>query len=90
MSKAIHEYQQTPFKSIKTIRFQAKCSDMFDFCYCDKDSNPIVEGSGYTPSFLTTHGSGSDYIDLEIDLETGQILNWKKPSTDNILDHLCE
>jgi hypothetical protein len=40
------------------------------------------EYNGYVPSFL---GRGGDDVELEIDLETGQIVGWKKPSQE-VLD----
>ena len=36
----------------------------------------VAEHNGYVPRFLP--GNGGDYVNLEIDLETGTILNWKK------------
>jgi len=42
------------------------------------------EYDGYVPDFLGKHG---DYVKLTIDLDTGQVVDWKKPS-DEELDEL--
>ena len=62
----------------KTLFISAKCSDLFSaFLY---DGNKIVgEYDGYVPKFMPGEHYG-DYVTLEIDLETGKILNWKTPT----------
>lgn len=55
----------------KTIQFYGKTSDCFGGVI-KVDDKVIKEMDGYPPFFL---GDG-DGIDLEIDLATGQILNW--------------
>lgn len=56
---------------MKTIAFFGKTSD--NFCMIIKtDQNEIIkEVQDYPPIFL-----GYDGISLEVDIETGQILNW--------------
>ena len=65
----------------KTISISAKCSDLFGaFLY---DGNKLVgEYDGYVPEWLPNPKNQhfGDYINLEIDIETGRILNWKKPT----------
>ena len=61
---------------MKTIEISAKCSDMFS-AVLSETGQPSKYYDGYVPDFLGTWG---DYVQLKIDLETGQILNWKKPS----------
>ena len=56
----------------------AKCSDLFSADLL-KDGKIVKEYSGYVPSFMPGQHYG-DYVQLEIDMETGQILNWKKPT----------
>ena len=56
------------------ITISAKCSDLF---YAQLDDGR--EYDGYVPEFFPGEHYG-DYVALEIDLSTGQILNWKKPS----------
>lgn len=62
----------------KTISFSAKCSDMFNATLREDDRH--AQYNGYVPSFL----GGGDYVQLKIDLETGQILNWKAPTEEDL------
>jgi hypothetical protein len=69
-----------------TIKITAKCSDMFNAQLVEKSTSSreiIGEHDGYVPAWFpnpqTKHYG--DYVELEIDIETGQILNWKKPTT---------
>jgi hypothetical protein len=66
---------------MKTIRISAKCSDLFAALLCDGDKI-IGEYGGYVPAWLpnlqTEHYG--DYVTLEIDIETGKIIGWKKPT----------
>ena len=41
----------------------------------------------YVPGFFPTEHFG-DYLDLTIDIETGKILNWVKPSIKELVDIL--
>lgn len=44
------------------------------------DDNKLVgEYDGYVPKFFPGQHFG-DYVNLEIDIETGKIVNWKKPT----------
>jgi hypothetical protein len=61
----------------------AKCSDLFAAVLW-KDS--VVDGipvgkeyTGYVPDFMPGNHWG-DYVELDIDLKTGKILNWNTPS----------
>jgi hypothetical protein len=59
----------------RTMSFSAKCSDMFSGTLTLGDESFNLEGD--VPSL----GIGSsDYIELNINLQTGQILNWKPPT----------
>lgn len=72
----------------KIIKFCAKCSDMFSATIHDKDGKKLFEYDGYVPDFFPDEHYG-DYVILDIDLETGKILNWKKPTQEDI-DELKE
>jgi len=64
---------------VNRISISAKCSDL---CYSElQDSNGIgvAEHNGYVPALMPDDHSG-DYVILDIDLETGTILNWKRPT----------
>ena len=55
------------------LSITAKCSGMFSASMDGK------EYDGYVPDFMPGDHYG-DYVMLEIDIETGHIVNWKKPS----------
>lgn len=65
----------------QTIHISAKCSDLFSAFLRDGDKI-VGEYDGYVPDWLpnlkTEHYS--DYVILEIDIATGQIIGWKKPT----------
>jgi len=72
----------------KKIAICAKCSDLFAADLFDEDDNHILAYGGYVPDFMPGDHYG-DYIELEIDLETGRILNWTTPSEED-LDKMAE
>jgi hypothetical protein len=64
---------------VKRIYISAKCSDL---CYAEligPQSEVVAEHDGYVPALMPEEHFG-DYVELQIDLETGKIMNWKKPS----------
>lgn len=63
---------------MKTINITAKCSDMFA-ANLKEDGKIIGEYDGYVPDFMPGNHYG-DYVELQIDIDTGKILNWKKPT----------
>ena len=68
--------------SKQVIQISAKCSDMFSASLI-KDGKEVADYSGYVPDFFPGKHYG-DYVTLDIDVETGQILNWKAPSQDQL------
>ena len=68
----------------KTLRIYSKICDQFTGTLEDADGEIIAEwDNDYVPSFLPEQHDG-DYLILDIDLETGQILNWKKPTREDL------
>lgn len=67
----------------KTIQIHAKCSDCCCATLLDQDGNEILDHDGYVPSFMPGEHYG-DYIILDIDLDTGKILNWVPPTAEQI------
>jgi len=63
----------------KTARVIAKCSDQCSVTLMDDKDSVIARHNGYVPEFMPGEHYG-DYVELDIDLETGRILNWEKPS----------
>jgi hypothetical protein len=61
------------------LSINAKCSDLFSASLYDDKGKLIGDYRGYVPDFFPGQHYG-DYVTLEIDVETGKILNWKKPS----------
>lgn len=64
---------------VKSIFVTAKCSDACHISFMDENEKVIGERDDYVPDFMPEEHYG-DYIELEIEVETGQILNWKKPT----------
>ena len=62
-------------KNIKTISIHAKCSDMCNTKLINLNDQTVYEQSDHVPHGLGI-GEGGDYINLQIDVETGKILNW--------------
>jgi hypothetical protein len=61
------------------LKISAKCSDLCYTNYTDKNGKE-TESDGYVPEGIGIDEYG-DYVVLDIDMETGQIQNWK-PVTD--------
>lgn len=64
------------------LEISAKCSDMF-CATLRKGEEVLKEYDGYVPEFFPGQHWG-DYVQLDIDMETGMILNWKKPTQEQI------
>lgn len=60
---------------IREMQISLKVRDEFRCAFVDDKGNEILEYDGYVPSFMPGEHYG-DYVTLNIDLETGQILNW--------------
>ena len=65
---------------IKTISIQGKVSDRCNAGLYDEDDNLLLEHDGYVPKWMP--GGGGDYLSIEIDNETGKILNWESIKDD--------
>jgi hypothetical protein len=63
---------------MKTIKISAKCSDMF-YANLIVDGEWVGEYDGYVPDWFPNDHYG-DYVILTIDLDTGRIIDWKKPT----------
>lgn len=70
-------------KNVSTIlEVSAKCSDLCNVRLIKSDGSLFEEYDGYVPAWFPNPNENhyGDYVQLKIDLETGQILNWKKPT----------
>lgn len=52
----------------------------------EEDGERMAEYDGYVPAWFPTpkEDNGGDYVLLDIDVDTGKILNWKKPTKANL------
>lgn len=68
----------------KTLQLACKVSDMFCAYILDENGNELGgQDDGYVPSFMPGKHYG-DYVFLDIDLNTGQVTNWKTPTAEQI------
>lgn len=67
----------------KTLSLHLKVCDCFYARLLDQDRKEIFDYEGYVPGFMPDEHFG-DYVYLDIDLDTGQITNWKAPSAEEI------
>lgn len=70
---------------IKTIKMTAKCSDLCYMNFKNAQGKQVGERDGYVPDFMPGQHWG-DYVELEIDVATGKILNWKAPTQKQLRD----
>lgn len=75
----------------KVLQLQIKVRDGFQATLVDAEGDTIKEYEGYVPAFMpgghVGDKSGShygDYLILDIDIDTGTILNWKKLTAKDI------
>lgn len=68
-----------------TLMISAKCSDSFYAELKDEDGVILNDYEGYVPNIMPGEHFG-DYVHLEIDLETGTIKNWKKPTKKQLME----
>ena len=69
----------------RVVKIHAKMHDLGDSEYWE-DGKKIHEQE----RFVDINDNVGAYIDMEIDIDTGQILNWKKPDEDSISDMIKE
>lgn len=61
----------------KYLDLHLKVRDCFSAGLLDAESQEIASMDDYVPSFMPGEHCG-DYVILKIDIDTGQIVNWKK------------
>ena len=70
----------------KILKIHLKVSDRFSALLCDQDGAIIHDqDDGYVPDFMPGEHYG-DYVIIDIDIDTGMITNWKKPTKKDIQD----
>lgn len=74
---------------VKRVHVHAKVCDSASYEFIDAQGDKVKDlDDSYVPSFFPGEHHG-DYLILEIDIETGQILNWKKPTPQQLKDVLA-
>lgn len=73
----------------KEIRIHIKVSDCFTAHIHDEAGNELGgQDDGYVPSFMPGQHYG-DYVMLNIDLDTGQVTNWKTPTAEQVQEFIA-
>lgn len=65
------------------ISISVKCSDGFFADIKNHEGKRLAEYRGYVPEFFPEETPGftdPDHVMLDIELKTGKIINWRKPS----------
>ena len=68
---------------MKVLKICAKCSDLFS-ATLEIDGKKGTTYDGYVLDSMPGNHYG-DYVEMDIDIETGVILNWKKPSVTTLI-----
>ena len=69
--------------NVATVSTHIKVRDRFTASFKNADGKEVLDYDGYVPGFFPGQHYG-DYLYLDINIETGQILNWIKPSVDDL------
>jgi hypothetical protein len=79
----VNQIKTVPVQA-KTLRMCLKVCDQFGADILD-ENGAILGGQDdvYVPSFMPGQHYG-DYVMLDIDLDTGMVTNWEKPSSTEI------
>lgn len=73
-----------------TLSIHTKVSDRFTAQILDQDGAVIADqDDGYVPDFMPGDHYG-DYIILEIDLDTGMVKNWNKPTAEQLEEFIAK
>jgi len=75
--------QKTIQIDVTEMRLHIKVRDQFNADIMDAQGDVEIAYEGYVPDFFPGDHYG-DYLILDIDLETGQIKNWKKPTPEQV------
>lgn len=71
--------KETKKVNAKILRINAKCADSCFASLEDDQGNELKDHDGYVPNFMPGQHYG-DYIILDIDIDSGQIINWTPPT----------
>ena len=77
------EMTKTVPVNVKTLKLHLKVCDRFACGVYDQDNKELKDYDGYVPDFMPGQHYG-DYVILDIDVDSGQITNWTKPSAEEM------
>ena len=73
---------------VESVFITAKCVDNCNISFLDNNENQIGEREyNYVPDWMPGEHYG-DYVELEIEVATGKILNWKVPTQKELKDSM--
>lgn len=75
--------KKTVQADVTEIRLHMKVCDRFEAGVFDTEGDKVRGYEGYVPGFFPGEHYG-DYLILNIDIETGQITNWRKPNAEQL------
>jgi hypothetical protein len=79
----IEKYEKVKVNA-KILQLYLKVSDRFSATLLSATGTEIFgQDDGYVPDFMPGDHFG-DYVILDIDIDTGQIVNWEKPTSEQI------
>jgi hypothetical protein len=67
------------------LSISAKCSDLCSSQYKDKNGK-ITKSNDYAYVPDDINIGGGDYVEMDIDTETGKIVNWKPLTDEKIIE----
>lgn len=70
---------------MRIIRISAKCSDLFNADFLVNGKREGQNYDGYVPDFFPGEHYG-DYVQLDIDIDSGKIVNWSTPTKAELND----
>ncbi len=69
----------------KTLIFSMQVRTEFTIHLMGQDGVWLFDYEGYIlPAFLPERGFSGEYLTLDIDIDSGQITNWQKPTREQI------
>jgi len=81
------EIKLTTKVQAKTLKMHLKVCDEFYAKLLDQDGIVLRNYEGYVPGFMPGQHHG-DYVMLDIDIDTGEILNWKQPTAQQMAEFI--
>jgi len=79
--------KQYIMSKIKTLKVCGKTVDRCSIVFLNESGDAVGKRNDYVPDYFPEEHYG-DYLELDIDIETGQILNWKKPTQKQLRDSM--